>query len=99
MELSSSSIMKTFLIFQETETPKNFFYISGKGTLLYFRKQKVQKTSYISGSNFPSLKNDKKPLLNCFLYFGKCNVLAIRNFSCFRNLRSLKIKNFLYFSL
>ena len=34
-------------------------YILGNGTLLYFSKQKLLKTSYISGSNFPSLKNKK----------------------------------------
>ena len=41
MELSSSSIMKAFLIFPEMEALKKIPYISAKGTFLYFRKQKL----------------------------------------------------------
>ena len=63
MKLSSSNIEK-FLIFSQ-----NFFlYLrkrepwkknqenSGNGTFIYFRKLKLQKTSNISRSNFPSSK-------------------------------------------
>ena len=61
MEISSSSIKKAFLIFQETETPKKFFifqetevsYISGnrnfKKRLIFlkvtFRVQKMKKST------------------------------------------------------
>ena len=56
-ELSGSNIKKllifsqkkAFLISQETEIHQKIPYISGNGTI----------TSYISGSNFPSLKNIK----------------------------------------
>ena len=41
--------------------------------------------SYISGSNFPSSKNEKNPLLKCFLYFGEME------------LSSSKLKNLLTF--
>ena len=51
MELSCSNIKKflvfsqkkAFLTFQEMETPKK---------ILYFKKRKTKKTSYISGENF-----------------------------------------------
>ena len=86
MELSSSNITiffifsqkRTFVIYWEMEPPpKNIPYISGNGS--------PKKTFYISGSNFPSLKNEKKPVLKSFLYF--------------KREQGLKIKNFLYFSL
>ena len=44
-----------FLIFQETELS----YILRNGTFLYFWKRKPWNSSYISGSNFPSSKNEK----------------------------------------
>ena len=58
MELSSSNIKKfliysrkkVFLLFWETETPKKLFI---------FQETEL---SYISGSNFPSSKNEKNPL-------------------------------------
>ena len=43
-------------------------YISGNGTFLYFRKQKLYKTSYISVSNFPSSKSKNNPLKKCFIF-------------------------------
>ena len=60
MELSSFNIKKAFLIFRETETPikvlifqkVELFYILGNGN--------PKKTSYISGNDFPSSKNEKK---------------------------------------
>ena len=54
-------------------TREIFSYISGNRTFLYFRKRKPLKTSYISGSNFPCSKNEKKKkaLLKNFLCFGK----------------------------
>ena len=58
MELSGSNIKKFLIFFQK----KAFFYISGNGTFLYFRKQKPSKTSHISQSNIPSWENQKKPL-------------------------------------
>ena len=60
-------------------------YISGNGTLLYFRKRKPYNSYYIIfqetktpilGSNCPSTTSKKKPLLKSFLYFGKKNFLA-----------------------
>ena len=42
--------------------------------------------SNLSGSNFPSLKNEKKPLLKRFLYFRKCIFLpsSLKYFLYFR---------------
>ena len=60
---------KAFLIFQETETPKKFFIFL------------ETELSYISGSNLPSWKSKKKPLLKSFLYFGKWKS---KNFFYFR---------------
>ena len=47
---------KAFLIFQEAETRENSLYFS-KWNFFIFRK-----TSYISGSKFPSSKNEKHSL-------------------------------------
>ena len=46
-----------------------------------------QMETYISGSNFPSSKNEKEALLKCLLYFGKWNFLG------------LILKTFLYFRM
>ena len=46
---------RNFLIFQETELS----YVSRNGTFLYFWKRKPWNSFYISGSNFPSSKNEK----------------------------------------
>ena len=61
---------KVLFTFRETKTPKKFiifqekelYYISGKGTFLYFWKCIFLASyfSYISGGNFPISKN-KKP--------------------------------------
>ena len=57
-----NSYLVHFLIFCETV----LVYISKNGTF----------QPYISGSNFPSSKSKKNPLLKCFLYFEKWNFLA-----------------------
>ena len=51
MKFISFSQKKSFLIFQETETPKKF---------LIFQETEL---SYISGNNFQSSKNKENPLL------------------------------------
>ena len=58
---------KAFIIFQETE----LFYILGKGTLLYFKKRKSEKSFYIS-----SWKNEKHPQLIHNFISGKWNFQA-----------------------
>ena len=86
----SSSRIKNFLILWEMElctsdifskkcvsyifSKERFSYIWGNETFLYFRKRK--KCCYISGSNFPSSKSKKNPLIKSFLYLGKWNFLA-----------------------
>ena len=55
---------KKLFIFQETE----LFYISGKENPEKFLL--FQGTSYISGSNFPSSKNNKNLLLKSFFISG-----------------------------
>ena len=77
MELSSSKIKK-FLIFQEIarngSNIKIFLYFFKRKLFLYFKKWNFsifQETSCISGSNFPSPKSKKYPLLKSFLYFGE----------------------------
>ena len=48
---------------------KKFLIFSEKKAFLIF-----QETSYISGSNFPNSKYEKKPLLKGCLYFEKWNL-------------------------
>ena len=57
-----------FLIFRKTEHS----YIFSKKTFPLFWKTKTQKTHYISGSNFPSLKKDlhSSPKLKKTLILG-----------------------------
>ena len=71
---------ETFLIFQETETPIEFLIFSQEKAFLIFRETELfyisgngnpKKTSYISGSNFPSPKNEINPPLKSFLYVMK----------------------------
>ena len=69
------STPQTFLILQETVTPKKFLIFSQKKAVLIFwdtfyfsGKAGPKKTSYISGSNFQSSKN-KKPTLKKLLIF------------------------------
>ena len=80
MELSCSNINFVFLYFRKRK-PRKILYILGNGTSLYL--------SYISGSNFPSSKNEKSPFLKklamkkflifsqkkLFLYLRKRNLL------------------------
>ena len=58
-------------------------------TFLYFGEWSFLALhfSYIRGSNFPHLKNEKIPLLKGFLYFRKWNFLApsIESLLYFRN--------------
>ena len=63
MELSSPKIKKNILYFS-----KKYF--------LYFRKWNPQKTCYILGGNFPSLKTKKNLPSKNFLYFGKRKFLV-----------------------
>ena len=97
MELSSSRIKKIIyilgnwifwlFIFWEMD----LFYILGNTNLKII--------PYISGSNFPSLKSRKNPLMECFLHYGKWNFLApsLKNSFFWRNFQSHKNQN-LYFS-
>ena len=64
MEFSGSNINK-FLIFSQ----KKAFLIFRNGNPEKFFL--FQETAYISGSNFPSPKSKKNPLLKSFLYFGE----------------------------
>ena len=71
MELSSYNVKKFLIfsqkkvvIFQEMETSKKFFI---------FQETEL---SHISAENFQARKMKRKPLLKCFLYFGKWNFLA-----------------------
>ena len=68
---------KAFIIFQETE----LFYILGKGTLLYFKKRKSEKSYYISSS-----QNEKNPQLIHNFISGKWNFQApsLKNFLYFK---------------
>ena len=78
---------KAVLIFQEMETPK-ISYIFLKESFPYIsRNENLEKTLYISGSNFPNSKNKKNPLLKRFLNFRKWTFLApnLENFLYFRN--------------
>ena len=55
-----------FLILQETEAPEKLLIFSQKKSVLIFQEKEApkkffifQETSYISGSNFQSSKNEK----------------------------------------
>ena len=112
MELSNSYMKKIF-IFQKTEILKKFLkfsYIYGTKNL-----KKIpyisENFSYISGNGNPknilyyrrelsNSKNEKDLLLECFLYYGKWNVLTKNLKTPYiseRNLQGLKIKNFLHY--
>ena len=96
-----TEILKKFLIFSYIYGTKNlkkipyisenFSYISGNGNpknILYYRRE-------LSNS-----KNEKDLLLECFLYYGKWNVLTKNLKTPYiseRNLQGLKIKNFLHY--
>ena len=70
----------------ENGNPEKVLYISRNGSFLYFRKW---KTFYILGSNFPSSKNEKNPLLKSFLYFRKQNFLvSVERKKFFKNCNS-----------
>ena len=92
MELSSSNI-KTFFTFSQTETPIKNSYFLTRNLFLYFGKRKL-KFPYISGNA-------------AFLYFifkevnfrarnAKKNRL-IKSFHISRNFPAPGLKNFLYF--
>ena len=68
---------KAFLIFPETETSKKFLHFK-KGNFLIFQETETLKSFLYSGSNFLCSKNEKNPLLKCFLCFRKWNFLASR---------------------
>ena len=72
------STWRTFLMLQETKTSTKAFYIFSEKAVLIFKE-----TSYFSGGNFQSSKNEKATLKN-FLYIRK------RNFS------TPSLKKFLY---
>ena len=73
MELSSSMIKKV-LLFSQT-----------KYFLIFREMESSKKTSYISGKNFPSWRNKKKPTLKKFLIFQEIE------------LSSPKLEKLLYF--
>ena len=64
---------------------KKITYIFVNGTVLYLRKQKPLKTSFISEINFRSSKNEIYPLFMSSWYLRKRNFLV------------LSLKSFLYF--
>ena len=77
-KISVTPILKNFLYFlkrkvciyfRKRRPPKNSLYFKKRNFLIF------QETSYISKSNFPSLKNKKNPLLKIFLCFRKWNFL------------------------
>ena len=59
---------KAVLIFQETETPKKNFLCFSKCNFHIFQETETLKT-YLSRSDFPSLKNKKKTFLQKLLIF------------------------------
>ena len=67
---------------------KNLLYFLKKAFLLFREtfRELFQKTSYILGRNFPSLKNKKNLLCTKVLRFRKWNFLvpSLKNFSYFR---------------
>ena len=77
---------KKLSIFKETELS----YISRNGN--------PKKSSYISGSNFPYSKNEKKKnALKMFLMLQKMKLSSPKSSNISeRSLQSLKIKSFLY---
>ena len=58
--IKNSPTRENLFCFRKRKPPKNFLYFFQKTLFLYFGKR-----------NFPSSKNEKKPLLKCFLYFRK----------------------------
>ena len=72
---SYSFSKESFLIFPETETSKKFLHFK-KGNFLIFQETETLKSFLYSGSNFLCSKNEKNPLLKCFLCFRKWNFLA-----------------------
>ena len=66
MELSSSNNIKILIFSQK----KAFLIFSPKKAVFMFQEKVTPKKAfYISGSNFPSSKNEKDSLLKCFLFF------------------------------
>ena len=87
MELSNSNI-KEFLILKETETPKKFHVFSQKKAVLIFREtETLKKLLIFQKVTLPARKMKK------LLYFREWKFFYISG----GNLKSLKIKNFLYF--
>ena len=86
MELSSSNIKQFLEILKKLHFLKNKSFSHILGNENPEKLFKFQETFYISGSNFPSSRNKKNPLLKSFLYFGKLNSLvpSIKNFLYFR---------------
>ena len=85
---------KLFHISENQNPEKNFTF---QETELYYIPENgnPKKTSCISGGNFMSSKNEKRPLVKISLYFRKWNLHApsLKDFLYFkRSFQSLKIK-------
>ena len=81
----AQKIKKKFLYFRKQNPRKKFLYIFAKKAVLIFQKTESPKKfvkfqgtelSYISGSNFPSLKNKKKLTLEKLLIFREMELYS-----------------------
>ena len=109
LKFSENELTKLFCF----ATAQTHFYFDGKifdqWALPYFRKRKPRKVyyifskrrcSYISGSNLKSLKNEKKPLLKCFLCFRKLNFsIPSLKISCFYLGEPLRVFHHCFFTI
>ena len=85
MELSNSNTKKTliflkrnlFIYVGKQKPPKNFLFFMERNFLI-FQETETLKISYISGSNFPSLKKEKKTALKKFLIFQEMDLSSLK---------------------
>ena len=85
MELSNSNIKKIliflkrnlFIYVGKQKPPKNFLFFMERNFLI-FQETETLKISYISASNFPSLKKEKKTTLKKFLIFQEMDLSSLK---------------------